>query len=390
MSDTQFEISGVIIVVPTFLRLAASIHAYRTFVYIRVVKDGLTGEGGAILYGCPPVKAIKDVNNLIIPMIADILTPADVRTELLKFLTRVDPGLLYAFDLAFWDLEAKQTSVPLYQLLGNIQRQRISITEQLWIVDDNKLEHELMPILQRGTRRLKVKVAGGSESVAYVKRISNLVGPGVQIQIDPNRDFRWPDHKTVLKDLFDLGVVAVEDPFPNWESIRHFRSMMPMPVILDAGIRTPEDLKKAIDLKCIDILNVKLSRVGGITNAMRLIDTCKEHGCKVSIGCCEDIGHAMSGILHLSSVISDLFGTEGVGKYRLGFDIAEPSPDLESGFLPVPQSNGLGCTFSERSYNDALRFHGVFANDLCSPVSFSFQGKTALRRVYGKIINIIR
>jgi L-alanine-DL-glutamate epimerase-like enolase superfamily enzyme len=102
------------------------------------------------------------------------------------------------------------------------------------------------------------------------------------------------------------------------------------------------DLEQAIAAEALDILNIKLTRIGGISHALAYVARCRQAGVALSIGCAEDIGPGMASILHLSAALPDLYSTEGMGYLRLGTDvIATPLP-VVAGQVALPDGPGLG------------------------------------------------
>ena len=143
-------------------------------------------------------------------------------------------------------------------------------------------------------------------------------------------------------------------------------SLRTMKIMLDYNMSDIKTIDKALDNDAFDIINIKLSRVGGITRAIPLIERCIEADKQISIGCNEDLGPAMFGILQLSSLIPNYYGTEGVGWYRLKSKILEKEPVIEDGKIELTDCIGVqpsndfvyqGKFLRERVVNDpSVRF----------------------------------
>ncbi len=141
-------------------------------------------------------------------------------------------------------------------------------------------------------------------------------------------------------------MVAVEEPirYRDPEELARFREDVGLPVMLDESILSVEDLERAIEADGIDSLNIKLSRVGGLSQALVYRRLCEEAGVAVSIGCSEDVGPGMASILHLAASTEQLASTEGVGHMRLGADLIQETMAIEEGRVNVPTAPGLGVT----------------------------------------------
>jgi L-alanine-DL-glutamate epimerase-like enolase superfamily enzyme len=162
---------------------------------------------------------------------------------------------------------------------------------------------------------------------------------------------------------------VLEDPVPreDWERVPLLRQETGIPIMQDACVRSLDDLRQAITLGAIDLLNLKLTRIGGMTSALAFVQLCQECGVGLSIGCSEDLGPGMASILHFSSIFEDVYSTEGVGPDRLGFDIINEPWEMQNGFLPVPKGPGLGVTFDEERLRQATREKRFIVGDAHGP-----------------------
>jgi L-alanine-DL-glutamate epimerase-like enolase superfamily enzyme len=144
-------------------------------------------------------------------------------------------------------------------------------------------------------------------------------------------------------------VLAFEEPLRlrDWAALQALRGRLGVPVILDESILSLNDLKAAIDGQALDILNVKLTRVGGVTLAREYIDLCQQHGIGVAIGCAEDLGIGTAAIVHLAASLKSCHSVEGVGPLRLGFDVVTPDWSVQDGTLRMPEGPGTGVTLCE-------------------------------------------
>ena len=164
-----------------------------------------------------------------------------------------------------------------------------------------------------------------------------------------------------------------------------------MKVMLDYNILSVNDIDRALEYDAFDIINIKLSRVGGITRALPLIERCESANKLVSVGCNEDVGPAMYGILHLSSVLSNYYGTEGVGWQRLKTRIIDKEPEIIKGVIDIP-SDSIGI-----QPNSSFNLIGKFTKEeVVGRRSFMFRsqsvtsrGANLLSRVNHKLRNVI-
>lgn len=266
---------------------------------------------------------------------------------LLEPIIRVEPGLAFAVDTAIWDLKGKQQKQPVASLLGGAQQTAVPITEQLFINNWGDSQQELHQIAARGTTRLKIKTGFSPQAdIALLQKVRRVIGNNVQIRIDANRAYSLAESVDLYRKMKEMGVTALEEPIndPHWAALRRLREMVKLPVMLDESILSPADLQQAIQAGALDSLNIKLTRAGGMTQALAYQRMCREASIAVSIGCNEDIGPGMAAILHFSAAQEKHDGTEGMGHLRLGTDIIQESMPITNGHAVLPSGPGLGVT----------------------------------------------
>jgi L-alanine-DL-glutamate epimerase-like enolase superfamily enzyme len=330
--------------------------------------DGVEGYGSGVLYRNRPLAAMRLLREEINPFLetTTFTNLGDLRNQIQQRFVSKAPSLVYALDSALWDIQGKMKSKPVNQLLGTPKRDKIEITEQIFISDSQQTRRELGQILSHGTKHVKIKIGHNpSTDVERVRMVREIAGDDVELGVDINRGYTFQRAVTIGKALKELGVCILEDPLPREDRrlLPKLREEVGIPIMLDSGIQSLQNLREAIELEAIDALNIKLTRVGGLTSALEYADMCKRNGVKISVGCSEDLGPGMASILHLSSIFDDLYSTEGVGPTRLGFDIIDEEFDLESGFLSVPAGHGLGVTFNEeRLWNAGQKKHFVIGD----------------------------
>ena len=343
--------------------------------------NGVQGCGSGPLYKNRPLAAMRLLREEIIPFLETAASAdlGDPRSRIRQRFVSKAPSLVYALDSALWDIQGKMEGQPVNQLLGTPKRDKIAITEQIFISSPRQARQELEEILRHGTKSIKVKLGrnpGGD--VDLVRMVREVVGEGVALRVDINHAYTFEQAVSIGKELEKLNVLALEEPLPtqDWRNLRRLKEAVHIPIMLDESILSLADLKEAIRFGAIDILNFKLTRIGGLTSALEYADTCQRHGVKISVGCSEDLGPGMASILHFASIVEDLYSTEGIGPMRLGFDIVDEEFKLVDGFLAAPQGNGLGVTFNEHKLREAAGKKGFVIGEADKPsVAFILREK---------------
>jgi L-alanine-DL-glutamate epimerase-like enolase superfamily enzyme len=339
--------------------------------------EGVKGYGSGVLYRNRPIGAMRLIQQEIVPFLetATFATLAGLREQIRRAFVSHSPSIVYALDSALWDIGGKAGGKPVNQLLGIPQRDRVSITEQVFISDVQQTTREVKEILRHGTKQIKIKIGRSlAADVERVKRIREIVGSEVTLGVDINRGYTFDQALHAGEQLKGLGVSVLEDPvsLKDWDRVPMLRAETGIPIMQDAGVRSLDDLRRAIKLDAIDILNLKLTRIGGITSALEFAQLCQQHGVGLSIGCSEDLGMGMASILHLSSIFAELHATEGIGPARLGFDIIDEPWELQDGSLRVPDRTGLGVTFNGGKLMEAAKKKRFVIGDVHRPSTAFF------------------
>lgn len=349
----KIEIEGFLYYeVPVTFRLSRYTALFSPQIIVLLRVNDIEGFGSSPVHHTSGSKMFSFVKQRLLPLFRNGLEVENLK-EAREFFRRefLIPysSIVHAFDVALWDAESKLLNSSLWRLLSTQKkRDNINITEQIFIDSYEKIKESLKAMIGRGTRFVKVKVGRDvHHDVEYIKKLYSDFGDKLKFKLDVNETYNLKDAIHAAKEFKKFGVILLEDPLPCgiWNDYAVLREESDIPIMVDGGITTPEELLDVIKQEAIDVLNIKLNRVGGITNALILQKICEENGVDISVGCAEDLGSSMAAILHLSSVIPNYSGTEGVGCYRLGFDIGDREFLVKDGCLAIPNTPGIGVAF---------------------------------------------
>ncbi|HMG85691.1 MAG TPA: o-succinylbenzoate synthase [Terracidiphilus sp.] len=198
-------------------------------------------------------------------------------------IVRGNPMAKAALENAIWDLEAQREGVSLSQLIGGV-RDRIACGVSLGI---QKSIPELLDIIDReiaaGYQRIKLKCKPGWDVEVFEKVRTQW--PDIMLSCDANSAYKLKDaDHLVTFDAFDL--LMVEQPL--WHDDFYYHSMlqtrMNTPICLDESIRNRRDALAAIEMESCKIINIKLGRVGGFSEAIAVHNAAQERGIPVWCG----------------------------------------------------------------------------------------------------------
>jgi O-succinylbenzoate synthase len=256
---------------------------------------------------------------------------------------RGNPMAKAALENAIWDLEAQREGLPLAQLLGGVH-EVIPCGVSLGIQSSTA---ELMAIIERelaaGYQRIKLKCKPGWDVEVFEKVRTRW--PGITLSCDANSAYRLKDaDHLVTFDEFDL--LMVEQPL--WHDDFYYHSMLQKrlntPICLDESIRNRRDALAAIEMESCKIINIKLGRVGGFSEAIAVHNAAQERGIPVWCGGMLESGIGRSHNIALSSLENfTLPGDVSASSRYWKEDIIEPEVTVSSkGEIEIPDSPGRG------------------------------------------------
>jgi L-alanine-DL-glutamate epimerase-like enolase superfamily enzyme len=260
------------------------------------------------------------------------------------------PGIACAFDMALWDLEGKTEKKPISQLLSNKEINDLPVVEQIFVPKNvRKLRQLLVGVDKRGTSKIKLKTGRNLEKdIENIKTIYRY-NKDIQLQLDFNQAMNLDQALWFANKIKDFSIVAWEEPInpsDNFNQLKQLKRKIKIPIILDESVQSINDFKKAIKNRAFDILNLKTSRLGGITSALQFIKLAKKYNINIEIGCSEELGIGIVGQIHLAQKIGKLQAIEALGRERLGFDIVKETIKVRNGELRFNlKKYGLGVTF---------------------------------------------
>lgn len=248
-----------------------------------------------------------------------------------------------ALEGAFWDLYAKQQGVSLAKALGGT-KEKIEVGISIGIQENiDDLYRIVENFLEQGYRRIKIKIKPGKDvDVLYGlrRRFGNI-----PMMADANSAYTLKDID-VLKELDDLDLMMIEQPLAHDDIIDHatLQKQLKTPICLDESIHSCEDARKAIELGSTRIINIKIGRVGGLSEAKRIHDLCQEKGIPVWCGGMLESGIGRAHNIAITALPNFTLPGDTAGSSRYWFeDIIEPLVTVSAdGTIDVPTEPGIG------------------------------------------------
>lgn len=322
-----------------------------TNVFIRVETDkGITGYGCAApdekIIGETPESVMESIENLLLPAVkgSDPLRAAHIM-ERLKDLLKTKTSTLAAIDMALYDILGKSSGVPLWKLLGGF-RDRIQTSITIGILSENSTVERARYWVDRGFRCLKIK--GGKDvdsDISRIKSVREAVGEKIEIRFDANQGFSVNDAVKFVNDTKKAKVELIEQPTPVGEPdlLGRVTSNVSIPVMADESLMTLRDAFRLARKDLVDMVNIKLMKVGGIAEAFQINAVARSAGLEVMVGCMDESALGIAAGLHFALSRPNVIYADLDGNIGLENDPAAGSVILRKGTLFPNNKPGLGC-----------------------------------------------
>ena len=222
----------------------------------------------------------------------------------------IDPPAMAAADVALWDLFGKQAGQPLYKVFGlGKPHEPSSVTIGINPVD--VILERVPDILRRtGAKCLKIKLGtpdGITRDMENFEAARQASGPfGSKLRVDANGGWSVEDAKYMMAWLAERGVDYVEQPLPEGQEadLPKLYENRPLPIFVDETIRFATDVPKVAG--CVDGVNLKLMKCGGLTEAVRIVATARAHGLQTMIGCMSETSIAIAAGAHIGALFDHI------------------------------------------------------------------------------------
>jgi len=299
-----------------------------------VVVTGETADSVVEIYNFHIEPALKG---------ADPFRFARILEELRVSLVHNTSGLAMA-DMLLYDLVSKSAGVPLYKYLGGY---RTSIPTSITI--------SIMPVgdtLRKAAEYRKqgffiFKLKGGLDVEADVEKIMKLrelLGEQVEIRFDANQGYSLENAIQFVEQTRPAGVELIEQPTPRnmHELLGQVVKSVHIPVMADESLMNVSDAMSLTRNELTDLINIKLMKVGGINEAIRINSIARAAGVEAMVGCMDESALAIAAGLHFALARPNITYADLDGHFDLTGDPSAGAVILEEGILRTTEQPGLG------------------------------------------------
>ena len=275
------------------------------------------------------------------------LDPTDLG-PLNRHMDAVLRGHLYVkapLDIACWDILGKLAGLPVYKLLGGAEQESIALYRAISQEDANVMAEKIAGYRAEGYTKFQLKVGGNAnDDIARIKACRAILAPTDILVADANTGWTMADAARVVNAVRDVDVY-IEQPCMSYEESVSIRRRTSLPFVLDENIGTVADLVKGLAEDAFDVINLKISKVGGLTKARLMRDLCVASGIPMTIEDTWGGDIVTATIAHLARSTPEKFCFTATDFNSYGtIGIAAGAPQRVAGRMTASDAPGLGIT----------------------------------------------
>ncbi len=316
---------------------------------VRIDTDsGLFGVGEVCPLGPVYLPAYAEGARTGIRELAPQLLGEDPR-ELLALNEKMDrrlkghPYVKSAIDMACWDLLGKAAELPVSTLLGGRFGEDVVLYRAISQRPAAEMAENVAGYRKEGYRRFQLKVGGRpEEDIERIRAVRDVLQPTDRLVADANTGWLMNDALRVANAVRDLDVY-IEQPCKTYEECLSVRRHTDLPFVLDEVIDSVHAILRGAADGAMDVVNIKISKFGGLTRARQARDLCVSLGIAMTIEDSWGGDIVTAAIAHLahSTPTEYLFTTTDFNSY-VTRSIADGAPQRVNGRMAAPTRPGLG------------------------------------------------
>jgi L-alanine-DL-glutamate epimerase-like enolase superfamily enzyme len=332
--------------------------AYETISTATNVFLRLETDRGVCGFGCaaPDLQVTGETPDSVLQaagtVVSDILKKADPlrmakHMARLKELLKVQPSARAMVDMALYDLLGKTAGLPVYLLLGGFRKQiKTSVTIGILPVEDTV--ERAKEFVGSGFKALKIK--GGmdvEEDILRVLKVREAVGRNIELRFDANQGFSVEQSLEFFEATKSAKLELLEQPTPKGQPdlLGRVTRTVGIPVMADESLVNLRDAFRLARRSLVDMVNIKLMKVGGISEALQVNGVAHAAGLEAMVGCMDESALAIAAGLHFALARPNVMYADLDGHLDLIDDPAAGAVILKNGTLHPLEKPGFGFDF---------------------------------------------
>lgn len=252
-------------------------------------------------------------------------------------------------DTACWDILGQAAGLSVCNLLGGCTVKSFHLYRAISQGSSEEMANDVARFRDEGYQRFQLKVGGEpDEDIKRIKAVLKVIQPGDTLVADANTG--WLMHKALrVVNALKGEDLYIEQPCATIEECLAVREHTSLPMVLDEAIKGIDSLMNAYNQRAMDAVNLKISRLGGLTRTKQMRDLCESLGIAMTIEDSWGGDITTAAIAHLvgSTQPEFYFTSTDFNSYN-DVHLAEDAPMRKEGKLDVPSKPGLGIHVEEK------------------------------------------
>jgi muconate cycloisomerase len=256
-------------------------------------------------------------------------------------------------DIAAHDLAAQAVGVPLHGLLGESGRDRVPLVGVVDIVAPEAAAQSAARQVALGFQTIKIKI--GLDSAADIRRVQAVreaVGDGIRLRIDGNCGYDLDTALSVFTRMEDYRLEWIEQPLPAWdlEGMAVLTRRLKTAVAADESVYTVHDARRCIAMQAADVINIKVTKCGGLFRCRLIAECCQASGTPCFLGGCLETSPGMAAGMHFyAATPAVISAAEILGPPFYTGDVVRRPLEAVRGMAELPHAPGIGVVVDEAS-----------------------------------------
>ena len=332
--------------------------ALRTVTTAHSIYVVMTDEVGRKGYGeAPPTHVITGETLISIKHTIDaILAPALIGKDLAnaeQLFTILHETIIgntsakAALDMAIFDLLAQQVNQPLYRYLGGY-RETVETDFTVSVNEPSEMAEDAKQYVNAGFDVLKIKVGIGNirDDIARIKAIRERVGYDIKLRLDANQGWAVKEAVKAIRHMEDVGldIELIEQPVikHDFEGLKYVTDHTYTPIMADESVFSPVDLRRLLEMRAADLVNLKLMKSGGIYKAMQMNKMAEAYGVECMVGSMIETKIGLSAAAHFAASQRNITRYDFDAPLMLAKETIDGGIEYQGRIITFTKDAGLG------------------------------------------------
>jgi len=319
-------------------------------VFVRLLTDGRATGLGA---GTPDPALTRETAAETLAAVEDVARPLlegedplrpGLHLERFREPLSGRPAARAALDLALHDLLGRAAGLPLWRLLGGY-RSAMPTSVTIGIVPADETVERARELVGRGFRCLKLKGGDDPEADAdRMRRVREAVGGEIELRFDANQGYTVEGALLFVERVRDVGIELLEQPTPAGEPdlLGRVTRAVHLPVMADESLLGLREAFRLARGEMADMINIKLQKIGGLAEALRINAVARAAGLETMVGCLDEPALGIAAGLAFGLASPNVAYADLDGHLDLAEDPTAGAVVLEDGLLRPTELPGLG------------------------------------------------